>query len=208
MADIIEKVRIKLQKKIRDEGKIIGDEFLKVDSFLNHQVNTELVELLGRAIAQHFLSYPIDKVVTVEAGGNMLAYETAKSLDYIDAIYAKKGKPCTMTEEEAVSTKIKSPTKGGEAKIFLSKEYVKPEDRVLVVDDFLFTGTTSKALISLLEKEIGAEIVGCGYVIRKGDKGLKKVKKTGLPIFSLVYIPKLGKNTKELEFENPTIITS
>lgn len=144
---------------------MISGEFLKVYSFLNHKVNRAIMKSIGMALAKATGKFSPTKIVTVEAGGNIPAYKTAENLN-VELVYAKKGQAVTMSEPE--TTKVKSPTKAGVTDICLSGKYIKGNDKVLIVDDFLFTGETSKAVGNLI-KQKGAKVVGYAYAICKKE---------------------------------------
>lgn len=201
----MEEVRKEFIEKIRTEGEVLSSDFLKVDSFLNHQIDTRLIDKAGRLIAEKFSDKEITKVVTAEAGGNIIAYATTVHLNkltprQVPVIYAKKGVPKTMKDQTV--QKIESATKEQETELALSREYLNKEDKVLIVDDFLYTGLTSEALVGLIDST-GAEIVGFAFIIAKRNfGGLKRLKKYDLPIFTLVEIEKLDPETGEITFAN------
>jgi len=182
---------------------VLGEDFIKVDSFLNHQIDTELIDKAGRVIAERFADQGVTRVVTAEAGGNIIAYATTIHLNRmspkeISTIYAKKGVPNTMTNPRVQT--IESATKEEEAELALSRDYLSEDDKVLIVDDFLFTGLTSEALLKLV-KNTGATVVGFAFVISKRNfGGLKRLKQHDLPIFTLVEIKKLDPETGRITF--------
>ncbi len=202
MGKIIDDVREKLIRKIRSEGEVLGEEFLKVDSFLNHKVAPAMLNAIGKAIAEKFEDLGVTKVLTAEAAGNIIAYTTAENLldqdENVEVVYAKKGVPTTMTGEEIRT--IQSPTKKNKTTLAVSGNYFDSDDRVLIVDDFLFTGRTAGTLSEIMEA-LSVEVVGYGFVIRKkGSGGYKKLSRTGKPIFSLVEIESMDPQTGEITF--------
>ncbi len=202
MSEIIESVRKVLLEKIREKGEILGKEFLKVDSFLNHKVSSVLLNDVGRAIAEKFRDLGVTKVLTAEAAGNIIAYTTAENLTdqgkEVEVVYAKKGVPTTMSGEEVRT--IQSPTKKNKTMLAVSGNYFEPTDRVLIVDDFLFTGRTASTLTDIMEAQ-SVTVVGYGFVIRKkGSGGYKTLKGKGKPIFSLVEIESMNPKTGEISF--------
>ena len=202
MSEIISLARNALIEKIRDKGEVLGEEFLKVDSFLNHKVSPVLLNDVGRAIAEKFGDLGVTKVLTAEAAGNIIAYTTAENLTSrgkeVEVVYAKKGVPTTMSGEEVRT--IQSPTKKNKTTLAVSGNYFNGEDRVLIVDDFLFTGRTASTLTDIMEAQ-SVTVVGYGFVIRKkGSGGYKKLNKTGKPIFSLVEIESMDPTTGEVCF--------
>ena len=202
MSEIISSARKALIEKIRENGEVLGKEFLKVDSFLNHKVSPALLNTIGQAMAEKFGDLGVTKVLTAEAAGNIIAYTTAENLTdqgkEVEVVYAKKGVPTTMSGEEIRT--IKSPTKKNKTTLAVSGNFFEPEDRVLIVDDFLFTGRTAGTLTNIMEA-LSVTVVGYGFVIRKvGSGGYKKLKGTGKPIFSLVEIESMDPKTGEINF--------
>lgn len=202
MSEIIESARNALIEKIREKGEVLGKEFLKVDSFLNHKVSPALLNTVGQAMAEAFGDLGITKVLTAEAAGNIIAYTTAENLTNrgkeVEVVYAKKGVPTTMSGEEVRT--IKSPTKKNKTTLAVSGNFFEPEDRVLIVDDFLFTGRTAGTLTDIMEA-LSVTVVGYGFVIRKkGSGGYKKLKATGKRIFSLVEIEEMDPKTGKITF--------
>lgn len=198
-----EEVRNELLEKIKDEGEILEENFLRVDSFLNHQIDTNLIDRVGEVIAENHTDKNITKVVTAEAGGNIIAYATSVHLNrlstrQIPVVYAKKGIPKTM--KNPITQKIESATKGGETELALSKNYLDEEDNVLIVDDFLYTGLTSEALTKLV-KSSGASVQGYAFIIAKRNfGGIKRLEKFDIPFFVLVEIEKLDVETGKIHF--------
>lgn len=202
MGEIIDDVRKRLIHKIKVEGEVLGEEFLKVDSFLNHKVAPALLNAIGKAIAEKFEDLGVTKVLTAEAAGNIIAYTTAENLlgqdENVEVVYAKKGVPTTMTGEEIRT--IQSPTKKNKTTLAVSGDYFDSDDRILIVDDFLFTGRTAGTLSEIMEA-LSVEVVGYGFVIRKkGSGGYKKLSRTGKPIFSLVEIESMDPQAGEITF--------
>lgn len=204
MSNLIAKAREQLIEKIREEGQVLGEEFLKVDSFLNHKVTPALLNNVGKAIAEKFKELGVTKVLTAEAAGNIIAYTTATNfLDRkkdVEVVYAKKGVPTTMSGEEIRT--IQSPTKKNKTTLAVSGNYFESEDRVLIVDDFLFTGRTASTLTNIMDS-LSVPVVGYGFVIRKkGSGGYETLKGKGKPIFSLVEIESMNPETGEITFSN------
>jgi len=202
MTDIIRSARERLIEKIEEEGEVLGKEFLKVDSFLNHKVSPSMLNEIGKAMAEKFKDLGVTKVLTAEAAGNIIAYTTAENLlatgKEIEVVYAKKGVPTTMSGEEVRT--IHSPTKNNKTTLAVSGNYFDSDDSVLIVDDFLFTGRTASTLTDLMSA-LSVNVVGYGFVIRKrGSGGFNKLKKTGKPIFSLVEIASMDPESGEITF--------
>jgi xanthine phosphoribosyltransferase len=175
-----------LKERIRREGQNLGRGILKVDGFVNHQVDPELMVAVGRELARRFGSVGATKVLTAEISGIAPALTTALALE-IPVVYARKTKPITMPERVYRQT-APSHTKGRLVELMASPEFLYPSDRILVVDDFLATGQTIAALVRLVE-EAGAELVGIGTLIEKRFEGGRALlDRLGIPIESLVVI--------------------
>lgn len=158
-----------LKEKIRLEGSVIGTEIVKVDSFLNHQIDVEFLEEIGLEFSKRFAGVHVDRIMTVEASGIAIACLTAPYFGYPPVVFAKKAAPSTMNagfyEAEA-----KSFTKGTVSVLKLAKDYVKEGESVLILDDFLASGQASIALADIVE-QAGAKVAGIGAVIEKGYQG-------------------------------------
>lgn len=179
------------------EAAVLPGGFLRVDGFLNHRVDPAFVALAGAALAQAFSGFRITCVFTAEAAGNVIAYETARQLGAA-ALYAKKGAARTMAR--ALTCRVRSPTKGVEQDLCASADYLRPGERVLVVDDFLHQGTTSAALGRIV-REAGAELVGFGFVIEKRPSGGRKVLEPfGVPVVALAVVERMDPATGEIAF--------
>lgn len=175
-----------LRERIESEGKNLGQGILKVDSFINHQVDASLMMHAGREIALRFRAAGVTKVLTAEISGIAPAFTTALALN-VPLVYARKSKPITMPAEVHEES-APSHTKGVFIKLMVSPEVLGPTDRVLIVDDFLATGQTIAALARLVQKS-GAQLVGIGAVIEKTfEKGRELLAPLGVPIESLVVI--------------------
>ena len=186
-----------LQEWIRREGVVLGSEFLRVDGFLNHRIDPAFVEEAGRELAAAFADQGVTCVLTAEAAGNVIAYEAARRLK-AHAVYAKKGRAATMAHP--LTRRVPSPTKGGEVELAVSRDYLTPGERVLVVDDFLYRGLTSQALAEMV-REVGAELVGFGFVIEKCfGEGRQVLSRFGVPIVSLVGVERMDPQTGEIAF--------
>ncbi|MGQ9626531.1 MAG: xanthine phosphoribosyltransferase [Anaerolineae bacterium] len=178
-----------LRERIRREGKNMGRGILKVDSFINHQVDPGLMLQLGQELARRFSYLKVTKVLTAEISGIAPALTTALALG-VPVIYARKTKPITMPEEIYRQT-APSHTKGHHVELMVSPEFLTPEDRVLIVDDFLATGQTISALVRIVA-ESGATLVGIGTVIEKRfEGGREKLAALGIPVEALTIITEM-----------------
>ncbi len=179
-----------LQDKIRNEGQVVGTEIVKVDGFLNHQIDVAFLNEVGKEFGRRFSDVKIDKILTVEASGIAVACMAASYFSYPPVVFAKKTAPNTMTEE-FYGAEAKSFTKGTVSMIRVAKKYLNQGDRVLILDDFLAHGEASLAMTKLVE-QAGAHVAGIGAVIEKGFQGGgQKLKDAGFRLESLVVIEKI-----------------
>ncbi len=175
-----------LQDRIRREGKNLGNGILKVDGFINHQVDPLLMDECGKELAQRFMGVGATKILTAEISGIAPAVSTAFHLK-LPVVYARKHKPITMPDEVFL-TLSPSHTKGRMVELIVSPEYLGKGERVVVIDDFLATGATIQGLVRLAQTA-GSTIVGIGTLIEKTFEGGRDVLAyLGVPIESLVQI--------------------
>jgi xanthine phosphoribosyltransferase len=175
-----------LKHRILAEGKNLGRGILKVDSFINHQIDTHLMFDVGRELARHFADSGVTKVITAEISGIAPALATAHALN-VPIIYARKIRPITMTGPVFVEV-APSRTKGSDVFLMVSAEFLGQDDRVLVVDDFLASGATIAALARLVE-HASARLVGIGAAIEKRfEGGRESLAYLNVPIVSLVVV--------------------
>lgn len=179
-----------LQEKIRSEGQAIGTQIVKVDSFLNHQIDVAFLDEVGKEFSRRFSNVEIDKILTVEASGIAVACMTAPYFSYPPVVFAKKAAPNTMTEE-FYGAEARSFTKGTVSIIRVAKKYLNKGDHVLILDDFLAHGEASMAMARLVE-QAGAHVAGIGAVIEKGFQGGgEKLRAAGFRLESLAVIDKI-----------------
>jgi xanthine phosphoribosyltransferase len=170
-----------LKQRILQEGKNLGRGILKIDSFLNHQLDVQLLEEVGAEMARRFADAAPTRILTAEVSGIIPAVMTAKALNNIPVVYARKHKPITMQEPIYIET-APSHTKGGEVLLMVSPEFLHAEDRVLIVDDFLATGKTINALARIVQNS-GATLVGIAAVVEKiFEGGREALLHWGVPI--------------------------
>ena len=180
-----------LIEKIKKEGIAIGKDIIKVDSFLNHQVDVELMIEIGKEFAAIFKDKKPDMVLTIEASGILPAAMTAIELNNIPLVFAKKNPPNTMTEG-FYSAEVKSFTKGTVSSIRVSEKYLKEGARVLIIDDFLAYGEAAIGLVNLV-CNAGATVVGIGAVIEKEFRGgCNKLRNMGYLVESLAVIKEIN----------------
>ena len=176
-----------LKDKILSEGQVIGDDILKVDGFLNHQIDTKFLEEIGCEFKKRFEGCKVDKILTVEASGIAVACETAKQFGSVPVVFAKKAKPNTSVEG-CYSAEARSFTKGTVANLRVIKRFVSEGEKLLILDDFLASGEAAVALIRIAEKA-GAEVVGFGAVIDKTFQGgRKRIQDMGVRVEALASI--------------------
>jgi len=157
-----------LHQKIREQGIVLSDQVLKVDAFLNHQIDPALMKLIGDEFATLFKDSGITKIVTIEASGIAPAIMTGLNLG-VPVIFARKQQSLTLTEN-LLSATVYSFTKKTESTVAISPRHLTSSDRVLIIDDFLANGKASQALISII-KQAGATVAGLGIVIEKSFQG-------------------------------------
>ena len=175
-----------LVSRIKRDGTVLGDDILKVDSFLTHQVDPKLMRQIGQTFAQKFADSGITKVITIEASGNVPAAYVAEELD-VPMIFAKKAKNVTMNDE-LLTAEVYSFTKKITSTVQISRKFLSENDKVLIIDDFLANGQAALGLINILN-EAGAQIAGVGIVIEKSfQTGRALVEETGIPVVSLARI--------------------
>ena len=175
-----------LKQRIISEGRNLGRGILKVDSFLNHQVDPGLIDACGRDLARRLGHVGATKVLTAEISGIAPAVAAARHLG-VPVVYARRTRPVTMPDQ-VLLTVAPSHTRGHTIELIISPEYVRPNERVLIVDDFLATGQTILGL-ARLTSAAGATLVGVGTVIEKLFEGGRRALETlGVPVASLAVV--------------------
>lgn len=182
-----------LKDKVMSEGIVLGNQVLKVDSFLNHQMDPVLMKEVGKEFARHFEGEHITKVLTIESSGIAPAIMTALELG-VPMIFARKNKSLTLKDNILVE-KVYSFTKQETSEITVSKKFLNADDCVLIVDDFLANGEAAFGLARIVE-QVGAKVVGIGIVIEKSfQPGARRLKEAGYRVDSLVRIAALENGT-------------
>lgn len=175
-----------LKQKILDEGRVIGQDILKVDSFLNHQIDVKLFNEIGKEFKKLFENEKITKILTIEASGIGIACITAQYFD-VPVVFAKKTESRNL-DSDTYESEVFSYTRCNTYNIRVSKRFLQSEDKVLVLDDFLAKGKALLGLKDIIE-QAGATLVGMGIVIEKGfQDGGNSLRKMGLNIQSLAII--------------------
>jgi len=178
-----------LIERIRRDGRNLGGGILKVDGFINHQVDPALMDACGKELASRFSKVGATKVLTAEISGIAPALMTALYLG-LPVVYARKNKPITMPDQVFL-TLAPSHTKGRMVELIVSPEYLAGHERVLIIDDFLASGATILGLVRLAQTA-GASVVGVGALIEKAfEGGREALKPVGVPIESLVCVTSL-----------------
>lgn len=181
-----------LEDKIRNEGKVFGDEILNVDGFLNHQVDVALMEEIGKDMAKHFIGQGITKVFTIESSGISPAIFTAKYLNVPMVVLKKQASKNLKTE--VWQTEVVSYTKDISYDLTLAKDYISDEDNILIVDDFLANGEAATGAIRLIRKA-HATVAGLGVVIEKAfQPGRSKIESQGIPVYAQARIQSLSED--------------
>ena len=189
-----------LEERIRTHGKIREGGVLKVDSFLNHQMDVKLFQEIGKEFKRRFADEEITKILTIEASGIGIACVAAEVFD-VPVVFAKK----TQTKNiagDVYTTKVESFTHGRVYDIIVSKEFLGKGDKVLLIDDFLANGKALEGLAELVTKS-GAELVGAGVVIEKGFQvGGDIIRSKGIHLESLAIVESMDEKTGEVVFRD------
>ncbi|WP_238882433.1 xanthine phosphoribosyltransferase [Clostridium sp. YIM B02551] len=179
-----------LKKKIREEGKIIGDSILKVDGFINHQMDVRLFNEMGKEFKERFKGERIDKILTIEASGIGIATIIAQYFDYVPVVFAKKSLASNL-DNELYHSNVHSFTKNKDYDVVVSKRFINKGERILIIDDFLANGCAACGLIDIV-KQGEAEPVAVGIIIEKGfQPGRKVIEDLGVKVESLAIIDKI-----------------
>lgn len=189
-----------LKKKILEEGQVYAGNILKVDCFLNHQIDCGFLAEVGKEFHRLYKDEGVNKILTIEASGIAIGAMVAQEFG-CPLVFAKKNKTKNIAGD-VYTAPVESFTHGTTYNIMVSKKFLNPGDRVLIVDDFLAIGNALKGLISLV-KESGAELVGCGTVIEKGyQHGGDKLRAEGVRVESLAIIESMDADKGEIVFRD------
>ena len=189
-----------LKDRIRKDGKIKAGNVLKVDSFLNHQMDTDLFVEIGKEFKRRFADCEINKILTIEASGIGIACVVAQQF-HVPVLFAKKNKTKNIAGD-VYTSQVESYTHGRVYDIIVSKEFLGKGDKVLVIDDFLAKGKALDGLTTLIQ-DSGAELVGAGIVIEKGfQDGGKRIRDKGIRVESLAIVDSMNAETGEIVFRN------
>ena len=182
-----------LKERIRRDGKVKGTDVLKVDSFLNHQMDVELFQEMGKEFKRRFADCEVNKILTIEASGIGIACVAAEYF-HCPVIFAKKSQTKNIAGD-VYTTKVESFTHGKVYDVIVAKEFLGPGDKVLLIDDFLANGAALEGLARLV-KASGAELVGAGIVIEKAfQPGGDRLRAEGLRVESLARVKSMNEET-------------
>ena len=187
-----------LEERILKDGIVKPNNVLKVDSFLNHQMDISLMEEIGREFRRRFAGKNITKVLTIEASGIGIACFVAKEFG-VPMVFAKKSHSINIDSEVFVA-EVESFTHKNKNNVIVSKKFLSPDDRILIIDDFLANGCALLGLISIAESA-GAVVEGCGIVIEKGFQiGGQVIRNLGVHLESLAIIDGMDAETGTITF--------
>ena len=188
-----------LEDRIRLDGVLKPGNVLKVDNFLNHQMDIALFDEMGKEWARRFAGKPINKILTIEASGIGIAAIVSRHFGNVPVVFAKKAKSINL-EGDVYKTKIESFTHKKVYDVIVSKKYIGPEDHVLIIDDFLANGCALQGLIELVQ-EANATIEGIGIAIEKGfQQGGEIIRSKGIQLESLAIVDGIDDASGTIKF--------
>lgn len=183
-----------LKEKILREGKVREGNILKVDCFLNHQMDIKFFNEMGKAFKERFKDEKVDKILTIEASGIGIAAIVSQYFDYAPVVFAKKTESLNL-DKDVYESEVHSFTKKKTYKVRVGKQFLNKGENILVIDDFLAQGCATKGMIDILN-QAEANLVGVGIVIEKGfQDGRKALEDLGVRVESLAIIDKFEDNT-------------
>lgn len=189
-----------LEERILKDGVVKEGNVLKVDSFLNHQMDINLFNEMGREFKKRFANKEINKIITIEASGIGIACIVAQHFD-VPVVFAKKSKSINI-EGEVYVAEVESFTHKCKNQVIVSKKFISPDDKVLIIDDFLANGCALQGLISIVQSA-GATVEGIGIAVEKGfQNGGKTIRNLGFDLESLAIIKSMDPNSGTVEFCN------
>ncbi|MBQ2761834.1 MAG: xanthine phosphoribosyltransferase [Mailhella sp.] len=187
-----------LEERIAKDGVVKAGNVLKVDSFLNHQMDIALLDEIGREFRRRFSGRPVTKVLTIEASGIAIAYPVAREFG-VPLVFAKKSKSINIDGEMYVA-EVESFTHGNKNQVVVSKKFLSPDDHVLIIDDFLANGCALRGLIYIVE-DAGATVEGLGIAIEKGFQiGGSSLRELGYHLESLAIVDAMDEETGRITF--------
>lgn len=189
----------KLIETIVSQGKVLPGDILKVDSFLNHQIDVKIMNDIGEEFAQIFDNIKPTKILTIETSGVAIAQAVSQHMDYQPVVYAKKGFHLNMSDK-LYCAKERSYTKNQDYVVQVSKEYLNSNDKILIIDDFLANGEACNALLEIC-KQAGCEVLGIGICIAKMyQPGYERIKKMNSNLHILAKVKSMS-DAGKIEFE-------
>ncbi len=187
-----------LENRIRKDGVVKEENVLKVDSFLNHQMDIELFNEMGKEFRRLFQGKRVDKILTIEASGIGIACIAAQYFG-VPVVFAKKSSSINI-DGDVYATRVESFTHKRVYNVIVSKKYLGPEDHVLIIDDFMANGCAALGLIELVQSA-GGTVEGVGIAVEKGfQEGGKKIRDMGIQVESLAIVESMNAETGEIEF--------
>ena len=191
-----------LEERIVKDGIVKAGNVLKVDSFLNHQMDVALLDEIGRELHRRFADKSITKVLTIEASGIAIAYAVARTFD-VPMVFAKKTKSVNI-DGDMYTAEVESFTHKNKNQVIVSKKFLNKEDHLLIVDDFLANGCALQGLISISEAA-GAVVEGIGIVIEKGFQfGGRSIRNLGYHLESLAIVDAMDPENGTVQFRDQT----
>lgn len=183
-----------LENRIREDAEVLPGNILKVSNFLNHQIDVKLMDQMGEEFARLYKDTPVTKILTIESSGIAVAYSVAQKFG-VPLVFAKKHKSSNVNED-VYSAKVWSFTHNQEYTVVVSKKYISPGDKILLVDDFLANGAALNGLIKIAE-DAGAKVQGICIAIEKGfQNGGKELREKGFRVESLAIVDKMTDDGK------------
>ena len=190
-----------LEERIVADGEVKADGVLKVGSFLNHQLDTALLDEMGAEWARLFADKPINKILTIEASGIGIACIAARHFNNAPVVFAKKAKSINLTGDQYM-TKVQSFTHGKVFDVIVEKRLLTPQDHVLIIDDFMAMGAAMNGLLELCE-QANVTVEGIGIAIEKGfQPGGKQLRERGYQVESLAIIESMDPETDTITFRS------
>ena len=190
-----------LEERIVADGEVKADGVLKVGSFLNHQLDTALLDEMGAEWARLFAGKPINKILTIEASGIGIACIAARHFNNAPVVFAKKAKSINLTGDQYM-TKVQSFTHGKVFDVIVEKRLLTPQDHVLIIDDFMAMGAAMNGLLELCE-QANVTVEGIGIAIEKGvHPGGKQLRERGYQVESLAIIESMDPETGTITFRS------
>ena len=187
-----------LEERIAKDGVVKAGNVLKVDSFLNHQMDIALLDEIGREFRRRFSGRPVTKVLTIESSGIAIAYPVAREFG-VPLVFAKKSKSINIDGDMYVA-EVESFTHGNKNQVIVSKKFLSPDDHVLIIDDFLANGCALRGLIYIVE-DAGATVEGLGIAIEKGFQiGGSTMRELGYHLESLAIVDAMDEETGTITF--------